>query len=74
MGRPTASLVVVLDCIPKAVSEIKLNRDERAVVVYKVPLFVSLGRVYRRFEVFLGDVAFSPSIQWDSSFEDCFCS
>ena len=28
VGHPAASLVVVLDRIPKAVGEVKLNRDE----------------------------------------------
>ena len=41
VGRPTTSLVVVLDSIPKAVSEIKLNRDEQVVVVCKVSLLIS---------------------------------
>ena len=45
MGCPTTSLVVVLDSIPKAVGEIKLNRDERAVVIYKVSLLVSFRRI-----------------------------
>ena len=44
MGYLTASLVVVLDSIPKAVGKIKLNRDEQTLVVYKVSLLVSFRR------------------------------
>ena len=74
MGRPTASLIVVLDSIPKAVGEIELNRDELALVVYKVSLLVSFRRKYCCFEVFLGDVVFPSSVQWYSCLEDFFCS
>ena len=74
MGGPTASLVAVLDSIPKAVGEIKLNRDERVVVVYKVSLLVSFRRIYCCFEVFLGDVAFPSSVQWYPCLEEFFCS
>ena len=38
-GFPTTLLVVVLDSVPEAVGEIKLNSDVRALVVCKVPLF-----------------------------------
>ena len=73
VGHPTASLVVVLDSIPKAVGKIELNRDKRALVVYKVSLLVSFRCEYRCFEVFLGDIAFPPSVQWYSCLEDFFC-
>ena len=66
-------MVVVLDDIPKAMREIKLNRDKRPVVVYKVSWFVSVGRIFCRFEILLGDVAFSSSVERDSRFEDVFC-
>ena len=74
MGYPTASLVVVLDSIPKAVGKIELNRDERALVVCKVSLLVSFRSKYCCLEVFLGDVVFPSSVQWYSSLEDFFCS
>ena len=74
VGCPTACLVVVLDNVPKAMGEIKLNRDERVVVVHKVSLFVSFRHEYCCFEVFLGDVAFPSSVQWYSCLEDFFCS
>ena len=74
MCRPAASLVVVLDKIPKTVGEIKLNRDERAVVVYKVPLLVSFRCVCCCLEIFLGDVTFPSSVQGYSCLENVFCS
>ena len=38
-GFPTTLLVVILDSVPEAMGEIKLNSDVRAFVVCKVPLF-----------------------------------
>ena len=74
MGQPAALLVVVLDNIPEAMCEIKLNRDKQPVVVYEVSLFVSCRCIYRCFEIFLGDVALSSSIKRNPRFEDFFCS
>ena len=53
--------------------EIKLNRVERAFVVYKVSLLVSFRRVYCCLEIFLGDVAFSSLVQGHFCLEDIFC-
>ena len=41
VGHPTAPLVVVLDDIPEAMCEIKLNRNKQAFVIYKVSLYFS---------------------------------
>ena len=55
-------------------SEIKLSRDKSPVVVHKIPWIVSVRRIFCRFEIFLGDVAFSSSIERYSRLEDFFCS
>ena len=73
MGFPAAFLVVVLDNVPETVSEIKLNRGERAVVIHEISLFVSVGCVCCYFAISFWDVSFSPSIQRYSRFEDFFC-
>ena len=52
--------------------EIKLNRDKRPVVIYEVARVVPVRSIFCRFEVFLGDIAFSSSTKWDSRFEDTF--
>ena len=74
MGFPAAFLVVVLDNVPETMSEIKLNRGKRVVVIYEISLFVSVGRVCCYLAIPFWDVAFSPSIQRYSRFEDLFCS
>ena len=67
-------MVVVLDDVPKAMGEIKLNRDENSVVEYEVSWVVSVRRIFCCFEIFLGDIAFSSSIKRYSCLEDFFCS
>ena len=62
MGFPTTFLVVILDNVPEIMSEVKLNRDECAVVIHERPLFVSVGCVCRYLAISFGDVAFSSSI------------
>ena len=62
MGFPATFLVVILDNVPEIMSEVKLNRDKRVVVVYEIPLFVSIGCVCCYLAISLGDVAFSSSI------------
>ena len=37
MGYPTALPIVILDNIPEAMYEIKLNRDKQSFVVYEYP-------------------------------------
>ena len=44
VGFPTTFLVVVLDGIPEAMGEIKLNSDVQAFMVCEIPLF--FGGVY----------------------------
>ena len=74
MGQPAALLVVVLDNIPKAMGEIKLNGDKCSVIIREVPLFVPLWCVYCCFKVFLGDVTFYSSVKRYSCLKDLFCS
>ena len=41
VGYPAVPLVVILDNIPEAMCEVKLNRDKRAFVVYEISLYFS---------------------------------
>ena len=72
MGFPTALLVVVLDNIPKAMCEIKLNSDKGSFVVYEVTQVVPVRSIFCALEIFLGNVAFSSSVERDSCLEDVF--
>ena len=54
MGCPTASLVVMLDHIPKAVGEIELNRDKQVLVIYKYPCSSPSGVYCAVLRYFLG--------------------
>ena len=71
-GFPTAFLVVLLDSVPEAMGEIKLNSDVRPFMVCKIPLF--FGGVYCCLKVPFRNVALSPSIYWYPFLEDFFCS
>ena len=52
--------------------EIKLNRDKRPVMVYEIARIIPVRSIFCCFEIFLGDVAFSPSVERDSHLEDVF--
>ena len=62
MGFPATFLVVILDNVPETMSEVKLNRGKRAVVIYEIPLFVPVRCVCCYLAISFGDVAFSSSI------------
>ena len=70
VGLPTAFLIVVSDDEPETVFKVEFDGEERAVVIHKVPCFISNCFVYCGFKVFLRDVAASSSVEVYASFED----
>ena len=63
VGFPTAFLVVVFDNEPETVREVKFYRKERALVVHEVSCLISNFFKSCSFEEFLGDVAFSLTVE-----------
>ena len=63
MRFPTAALVVILDDKPETVFKIKIDGEERALVIHIISCLISYGFICSGFEELLRDVAASPSIE-----------